>query len=133
MGAAFAGAGAAVTLLTVTDDRQSGRTLVETQRDRLDDIDVGVSTDVIEGDDVARTIVDYAEENDFRTVIVGATTEGYLRRILFGEIPETVGEEFGGEVIMVKQYGGIRSTVRKFVQRWVGERALSKITGAAEA
>ena len=62
MGAAFARAGADLTLLTVAEERRSAQALLKTQRDRLIGENFEISTGVIEGDDIARAVVDHAEE-----------------------------------------------------------------------
>ena len=120
IGAAYEKTGAEVTLLTVTSNGRSAEELLTSHQERLAEIGVEVSTEVVEGEDVARTIIDHAEANDFDTIVLGSADDSYLRRILFGEIPEQVGEEFGGGVIMVKRYRGARSAIRKFVRRWIG-------------
>lgn len=67
----------------------------------LEDEGVDASMVVNERDDVVSMIVDYATQHTFETITLGAVKEGILQRVLFGEIPETVGEEFDGQVIMV--------------------------------
>lgn len=135
VGAAYEETGAEVTLLTVAPDGGSAEALLTSHEERLPESNIEVTTEVIGGEDIAEAIVDYAEANDFDTVVLGAAAEGYLRRIVFGEIPERVGEEFSGGVIMVKRYRGARSDVRRFIRRWIGKGGkarLGRATGSGD-
>lgn len=78
---------------------------------------------VVERDNIAEAIVSYAKEHNFDTVVLGAAGEGILRRVLFGEISETVGEQFDGQVVMARKHRPVQSAVRSFVQKWVGKGA----------
>ncbi|WP_266080936.1 amino acid permease [Haladaptatus caseinilyticus] len=83
---------------------------------------VTVSTVSVSGTDVAASILADAAETDVDTVVMGAAREGILRRVLFGDIPERVGETFGGRVVMVKKHSPVRSLFRGWIQKWLGRR-----------
>ncbi len=57
-------------------------------------------TDVIISDDVESALLKKAE--DFRTVCIGATQSKRFERVLFGAIPEKIGEEASGTVVIVQ-------------------------------
>jgi amino acid transporter/nucleotide-binding universal stress UspA family protein len=119
---AFVETGANATLLHIaTTDRDASEAFVTTRQEALADGGIDVSTAVIESDDIEQAILTYADENDFETVVIGAAEESLLQRVLFGEIPETIGEQFGGQVMMVKQHRLVQSAVNRFVQQWVGK------------
>jgi amino acid transporter/nucleotide-binding universal stress UspA family protein len=120
---------ASITLLTVaTGDRKDAESLLDAHVAALADEEVNARAVVIEDDDIASTIVEYATENEFETIIIGAAGEGILRRVLFGEIPESVGERFDGQVIMVKKRQPVRSLVGKWVRKWVGKGAKARVS-----
>lgn len=82
---------------------------------------------VVEGEDIVRSILSFARENDDDMIIIGAAEEGILRQVLFGEIPERVGEAFDGQVIMVKKHRPVRSTISNLLQKWIGKGARSNL------
>jgi nucleotide-binding universal stress UspA family protein len=107
-----------ITLLTVaTGDREAAETILEERSAALSEAGVEATTDIVESDDIPSAIVDYATENEFESIIIGAAEEGLLRRVLVGEIPEIVGEQFDGQVIMVKKHQPVRSLIGKWVSR----------------
>ncbi|GAA0235821.1 amino acid permease [Haladaptatus pallidirubidus] len=124
--AAYAGMDANVTLFNVVtsdDNRENAESFLMNRQKALAEEDIEVSTTVIESDDIVETIISYAEENHFDTVVLGAATEGLLRRVLVGEIPESVGEQFNGQVVMAKKHRPVQSALNRFVQKWVGKGA----------
>lgn len=52
---------------------------------------------------------------------MGATREGWLTRVLFGDVPESVGERFDGEVLLVRRHQPVRSLVGRWTSKWFGE------------
>ncbi|MFU1783653.1 universal stress protein [Haloarcula japonica] len=78
---------------------------------------------VVEARDITQTILDHARDGEFDSIIIGAAGEGILRRVLFGEIPETIGEEFEGEVLMVRKHRPVQSAVKRLLGKWVGKGA----------
>lgn len=75
--------------------------------------DVTCDTELVESDDAVDAIVTASETHDL--TIVGATREGLLRRFVFGSIPEQVGREAAGTVIMAKKDLGITSRLRRLL------------------
>jgi nucleotide-binding universal stress UspA family protein len=71
--------------------------------------------EVIESDDVVAAIVNASETHDL--TIIGATREGLLQRFIFGSIPEQVGRDAAGTVIMAKKDLGITSRIRRLFSR----------------
>lgn len=110
-----------ITLLTVaTQDREDAESFLEDRVAAFAEEDIDVASVVIESDDIASAIVEYATENEFETIIIGAAEEGILQRVLFGEIPESVGEQFAGQVVMVKKYRPVRSFIGMWLRKWIG-------------
>nr|WP_276276966.1 hypothetical protein [Halomicroarcula sp. SYNS111] len=54
---------------------------------------------------------------DHDLTIIGATREGLLQQIVFGTIPDTVGRNAEGTVIMAKRNLGITSSIRRLFSR----------------
>jgi amino acid transporter/nucleotide-binding universal stress UspA family protein len=123
--AAFARAwDANVTLLHVLEPDGDGLDDVMTERQReLAEESLDVSTVLVSDDGVAESILTYADEEGIDTIVVGAAREGLLRRVVFGDIPERVGERFDGRTVMVKKHSPTRSTIRRWVRKWVGRRS----------
>ncbi len=123
--AAYARAGADVTFFhVVTDDaRDDAESFLIEKQTRLAEEELDSSIAVREGEDIAQTILDYAREEDFDSILIGAAGEGILRRVLFGEIPETVGMRFDGEVVMVRKHRPVRSAVKRVIGKWLGKGA----------
>ncbi|MDS0474557.1 hypothetical protein NDO75_06110 [Natrinema sp. 1APR25-10V2] len=67
--------------------------------------------------DVAETCLESAREGEFDTIIVGAAGEGIRRRVLFGEILVPIGEQFDGEVVMVRTHRPVQSAVKGIVRK----------------
>ncbi|WP_221621707.1 amino acid permease [Halocatena pleomorpha] len=91
-------------------------------KERLDattaDIDEEIPTEqqVLEGTNVADTIIDQSAEHDI--TIIGATREGLLEQFVFGAIPEEVGHRAENTVIMAKRDLGITSKAARWFKRW---------------
>ncbi len=114
--------GAQVTLMNVeTPDGGGAETYVTERRETLANGGLDVSADVVAGDEIAETILDYARDGGFDTIVVGAAAGGILRRVLFGDIPETVGERFDGQVLMVKKHRPVQSLLNRWLRKWVGK------------
>ena len=123
--AAYAESGADVTLFNVVmdGDVETAQSALTEKQEELAESDTGVDIATQEGGDIAQTILQYARDGDFDSIIIGAAGEGILRRVLFGEIPETVGGEFEGEVVMVRKHRPVQSAVKRFIRKWVGKGA----------
>ncbi|WP_254533732.1 universal stress protein [Natrinema gelatinilyticum] len=112
-----------LTLLNVaTGDRDDAEEFVRERRTDLERAGVESETAVILDGDVARAIVEFAEENDVDTIVAGAAQAGLVPQTLFGDIAEEVGERFGEEVLMVRKYRLIRSTVVRWAHKWFALR-----------
>jgi amino acid transporter len=106
--------GAVITVLQVVDpDDRTEHELAHVSLDEtgrlLDGVDY--ETELVEHEDVAAAIVAAAAAD---LTIIGATREGVLQQLVFGAIPETVGREADGRVIMAKRDLGIASRVRRW-------------------
>ena len=75
---------------------------------------VDVETRIIEHDDVVEALVEEADDHDL--TIIGATREGALQQLVFGAIPEAVGDGVRNTAIMVRQNVSAGSRIR----RWLG-------------
>jgi nucleotide-binding universal stress UspA family protein len=64
------------------------------------DADVAVETEVIEGDDVVETLVERTDEHD--VTAMGAESEGVLRKLVFGTVPESVGDRTRSTAIVAR-------------------------------
>ncbi|WP_396613966.1 amino acid permease (plasmid) [Haloferax sp. S1W] len=130
---AYAATGADVTLFhVVTDgDVDTAESFLADKQESLAESEIDVDTAVQEGKDIAKTILQYARGEGFESVIIGAAGEGILRRVLFGEVPETVGEEFDGEVVMVRKHRPVHSAIFGFLRKWIGKGA--KATNLGES
>ena len=73
---------------------------------------VAFDQSVIEDHDVVETIVARTEENDL--TLLGATRAGLFQQLLFGTIPEQIGERAGSTVIMAKRHLGIASRMKRW-------------------
>ncbi|MWV40892.1 universal stress protein [Natrialba sp. INN-245] len=112
---------ARVELLTVVSDRTE--TVVGDARDLLTRTspELGavssVEETVLEGP-VVETIVERSERHD--VTVVGAAEGGLFRRVLVGDVPETIGREADGTVLMVKRHEPVSSALRRRARDRVG-------------
>ncbi|GGL22857.1 amino acid transporter [Halarchaeum grantii] len=90
--------------------RREGEERLASARETLDD-DVTVETTLLEGADVADTIVDATSEADL--TVLGATREGTVEQFLFGSIPESVAKRSESPVIVTKRSEGVRGRLRR--------------------
>lgn len=106
-----------LTLLTVvSDESKRGRALscleetkkaVEYERSLIED-------KVVYGVDIIKTILRESEANDL--ILIGASNEGFLRRIRFGSIPEKLTWMSSVSVLVVRKYeGAVLSWLRRFM------------------
>ena len=86
---------------------------IDTTMALLDDID----TDrlLLEGTDVADTIVEHAGNHDL--TVIGATRESLLQQLTFGAIPEAVGRRISTPVVMAKRNLGIGGRLQRWFNR----------------
>jgi nucleotide-binding universal stress UspA family protein len=95
-------------------ERADAREKIDRVAALLED-DVAVERSIVEGDDVVDAIVEETAGRD--VTLVGATREGLFQQLLFGTIPEQVGQRAESTVIMAKRQLGITSRVRRWFRR----------------
>jgi len=111
--------GANLTILNVaTGDRDDAETFVRDRQAALERAGLEIESVVLPDGDVARAILEYAEENNFDTIVAGAAQAGLVPQTLFGDIAEEVGERFGEEVLMVRKYRFVRSVAVRWAHKW---------------
>ncbi|MFW5911289.1 MAG: amino acid permease [Halolamina sp.] len=90
------------------------RTEANEKINRITDLFEGVRTEesIVEDDDIVDTIVE--RSNDVDITILGATREGLFQQLLFGAIPEEVGQRSEGTVIMTKRNIGLSSRMKRW-------------------
>jgi amino acid transporter/nucleotide-binding universal stress UspA family protein len=96
------------------DDRQQAEALMDETAAELEDVEF--TKTVVDADDVVDEIVDRSAGHDL--TIIGATREGILQRLVFGDIPEEVGRRAHGTVIMAKKKLPVTSRIRKLFDRF---------------
>ncbi len=74
------------------------------------------SVKITYGDDVVEAILKESQDHDL--LVLGASTEGLLKQMLFGQIPEKIASRCQKTVVLVKRDLGIQS----FIKRWLGKR-----------
>lgn len=110
--------GAQIELLRVVasnaseDERADAEATLETVRTELDDVEAEGT--VREDDDIVEAITYRAAEHDL--TVIGATREGFLQRIVFGAIPEQVGERVESTVILTKRNLEITSRLKRWIK-----------------
>ncbi|MFB6354281.1 MAG: amino acid permease, partial [Halobacteriales archaeon] len=77
--------------------------------------DVEATPALVEADDVVDAIVARSADHDL--TVIGATQEGLLQELVFGAIPEAVGQRAENTVIMAKRNLGITSRLKRWL-RW---------------
>lgn len=70
---------------------------LEDLRGELSESDIQVDINVEEGQYIPNTILEYARGIETDSIIVAAAGEGILRRVLVGEVPETIGGRLLGK------------------------------------
>lgn len=70
------------------------------------------------GEDVEQTLIEAVMAYD--TICIGATRTGVIKQALFGSIPERVGEEAPGTVLIVDQKQRPRTIVEAVIERLTG-------------
>jgi nucleotide-binding universal stress UspA family protein len=93
------------------DDRQKGREWIEKT---LKDLEFGseFNKKLVESNSVPAGLI--REAKDYDLVVIGATNEGYFKRIFLGEIPEKIARHSDASVMVVKRYEGkVKSWIKK--------------------
>jgi len=110
--------GATVTVMCVVDPEEERAR--EPPDGALDEAvaaleDVPAETELVESREITDAIVEATADYDL--TIMGATRSGLLQQLVFGNIPETVGREAEGSVLMAKRNLGVRSRLRRLFSR----------------
>ncbi|WP_458205741.1 amino acid permease [Haladaptatus sp. NG-SE-30] len=92
-------------------DRDAARGILSETAAGLEDLPVEQS--LLDGEDVADTIV--ARTSDHDITIIGATRESGIQQLVFGALPETVGQRADSTVIMTKRNLGITSRLSRWL------------------
>jgi APA family basic amino acid/polyamine antiporter len=95
------------------DDRVDAETALEDTLADFEDIDA--ESTVVENDDVVDAITERSADHDL--TVIGATREGLFQRLVFGAIPEQVGEAAESTVILTKRNLAITSRLRRLFGR----------------
>ncbi|MFW6002972.1 MAG: amino acid permease [Halanaeroarchaeum sp.] len=74
--------------------------------------EVAYDQEIIEDEDVVDAIVERTGENDL--TLLGATRRGLFQQLLFGAIPEQIGERAENTVIMAKRHRGLTSRMKRW-------------------
>ncbi|MFB6153112.1 MAG: amino acid permease [Halodesulfurarchaeum sp.] len=110
---------ASITALRVVspDADEQTRTAARETLEEMDAMleEIPSETRLVEGRDVAGSIVDESSTHDL--TVIGATREGLVQKLVFGTIPEKVGRNVSGTVIMAKRNLGITSYLRRLVSQ----------------
>lgn len=92
-------------------EREHAETVLAETADR---VEATVDTAIVGGDDVAGTLVEESVDHDL--TVVGASTEGPLEKLVFGSVPEAVGDRARNTVILAQRGESTPSRLR----RWLG-------------
>jgi len=93
------------------EDRQNGWEWIEKT---LKDLEFGseFKRKLVESSSIAAGLI--REAKDYDLVVIGATNEGYFKRIFLGEIPEKIARHSDASVMVVKRYEGkVKSWIKK--------------------
>jgi amino acid transporter/nucleotide-binding universal stress UspA family protein len=95
---------------SVSDKQRGGEWIEKT----LEDLESGseFKRKLVESNSIPAGLI--REAKDYDLVVIGATGEGYFRRIFLGEIPEKVARHSDASVMVVKRYEGkVKSWIKK--------------------
>ena len=93
------------------EDRQKGSEWIEKT---LKDLESGseFKRKLVESSSIPAGLI--REAKDYDLVVIGATGEGYFKRIFLGEIPEKIARHSDASVMVVKRYEGkVKSWIKK--------------------
>ena len=98
--------GGRVTLVHVLDEDDESREDAQRLLDEAAaDLESEAETEVVEGD-VVDTVVE--KSGDYDLTVVGATRKGILNQFVFGSVPERIGWNSNGTILVAKKSRGIR-------------------------
>lgn len=102
------------------DDRSGAEAVLAGAEERLaeqaaefEDVDIEFRTRLVEGEDVEEALVEAADGHD--VVVIAAEKEGILKRLVFGSIPESVGDRIDETSIMCKRNVGAPSRLKRLL------------------
>jgi nucleotide-binding universal stress UspA family protein len=102
------------------DDRSEAEAVLTGAEERLaeqasefEDVDLEFRTRIVEGEDVEEALVEEADGHD--VVVIAAEKEGILQRLVFGSIPESVGDRIDETSIMCKRNVGAPSRLKRLL------------------
>jgi nucleotide-binding universal stress UspA family protein len=104
---------AAITILHVKQKNTTeseARTMTESIAGLLQDVNYSIK--ILEGDDIANSIINESQSHDL--VVIGATAENVFQQLLFGSVPVKIAKNCSKTVLMVKNNVGIRSWFRRW-------------------
>ncbi|MFB6142977.1 MAG: amino acid permease, partial [Halorientalis sp.] len=105
---------ASITVLFVrsneAEDEDDARSILDSTVADLEGFDT--TTTITEAPDIADAIVE--ESADHELTVIGASREGLLQQVVFGAIPEAVGQRAKSTVIMAKRDLGITSRLTRW-------------------
>lgn len=111
--------GGSLTLVHATNDGEADVDFIDSIVDRVGLDEEDYRTRIIETDDIENTLV--SASHDYDTICVGATGTSAFRQVLFGSIPETIGERSLSTIAMVRgRQAGPRSLTRALRERLGG-------------
>ncbi|WP_254862005.1 universal stress protein [Halovivax gelatinilyticus] len=119
-GSVARGHDATVELVTVippaatTEETEAARDLLTRISPELGAVD-SVTETVLRNDDVVEAIVERADDHD--VTVLGAARGGLVRRVLVGDVPESVGRRADSAVIMCRRYEGLSRTLWRRVKK----------------
>lgn len=90
--------------------REKAESIIESTLADLEDLET--TSEIIESGDITGAIVGETADHDL--TVIGATREGLLQQLVFGAIPENVGERAKSTVIMAKRDLGITSRLKRW-------------------
>ncbi len=94
--------------------REAGRALLE-ETAQAADVEVPYDTEVVVDEDVPAVLVSTARGYD--TVCLGATRAGSVERFLSGTIPDRLGEQVDGTIVVVRGEDRPTRTLRRAIRR----------------
>jgi len=81
------------------------------------EFEVPADRKLLKGDSVPQAVSDEARTGEYDLVIVGATNEPWLKRAMFGEIPEKIARQCYQPLMLVKHHLGAKTWINRFLGR----------------
>lgn len=84
------------------DELKNARKFVKDLKEKAEEKDVDLDTEVITGTDISSEIVKYAEENDYDLIVVGSRGKTDLETITLGSVSEGVVKRAPCPVLVIR-------------------------------